>query len=53
MKRSDLLSAFGSLVISGGLYLLHPAVACLWVGGVLVGLGVVSHLKEAKKDKPQ
>lgn len=52
MTRADLICWLGSTVIGGGLYLIHPAAACLWGGCVLLAIGVSQQLK-TRKDKQQ
>jgi hypothetical protein len=35
------------------MYLLHPALTCLWIGGVMIGIGTLLYIKEAKKGNPK
>lgn len=53
MTAANTCCTIGAVVIGGGLYQVHPALACLWGGALLVACGVAIHRREAKKDKPQ
>jgi hypothetical protein len=52
MTKADLICWLGSVVIGGGLYIIHPAAACLWGGAVLLAVGVLLQ-KKSRKDNPQ
>lgn len=51
MTRANLLCFPGAIAIVGGLYLVHPALACIGGGVLLLFLGIVEQLK--RKDTPQ
>jgi hypothetical protein len=49
MTRANLLSTIGATIVTGGMYLVHPSLAFLWAGGLMIGVGVLLYFKEGKR----